>query len=47
MAVGGLTTMRSAYGTEETLNRLEAEIRSRGMTIFAHIDHAAGAAEVG
>jgi uncharacterized protein (DUF302 family) len=47
MAVDGLTTMRSAYGPEETLKRLEAEIRSRGMIVFAHIDHAAGAAEVG
>jgi uncharacterized protein (DUF302 family) len=47
MAVDGLTTMRSAYGPKETLKRLEAEIRSRGMTVFAHIDHAAGAAEAG
>jgi uncharacterized protein (DUF302 family) len=47
MAVDGLTTMRSAYGPEETLRRLEAEIRSRGMTVFAHIDHSAGAAEAG
>ena len=47
MAVEGLTTVRSSYGPEETINRLEAEIRSRGMTVFAHIDHAAGAAGVG
>ena len=47
MAVDGLTTIRSAYGPEETLKRLDAEIRSRGMIVFAHIDHAAGAAEVG
>ena len=47
MAVDGLTTIRSADGPEETLRRLEAEIRSKGMTVFAHIDHAAGAAEVG
>jgi uncharacterized protein (DUF302 family) len=47
MAADGLTTIPSAYGPEETLRRLEAEIRSRGMTVFAHIDHAAGAAEVG
>jgi uncharacterized protein (DUF302 family) len=47
MAVDGLTTMRSAYEPEETLRRLESEIRSRGMTVFAHIDHAAGAAEAG
>ena len=47
MAVEGLTMVRSSYGPEETINRLEAEIRSRGMTVFAHIDHAAGAAGVG
>jgi uncharacterized protein (DUF302 family) len=47
MAVDGLTTIRSAYRPEETLHRIETQIRSRGMTIFAHIDHAAGAAEAG
>jgi uncharacterized protein (DUF302 family) len=29
------------------MDRLEAEIRAHGMTVFARIDHAAGAAEVG
>jgi uncharacterized protein (DUF302 family) len=29
------------------MDRLQAEIRARGMTVFARIDHAAGAAEVG
>ena len=29
------------------MDRLEAEIRAQGMTVFARIDHAAGAAEVG
>jgi len=29
------------------MDRLETEIRARGLTIFARIDHAAGAAEVG
>ena len=47
MAVDGLTTIRSSYAPEETINRLEAEIKARGMTVFAHIDHAAGAAGVG
>ena len=47
MAIDGLITIRSSYGPKETINRLEAEIRSRDMTIFAHIDHAAGAAGVG
>jgi len=47
MAVDGLTTIRSSYGPEQTINRLKAEIRAKGMTVFAHIDHAAGAAGVG
>ena len=42
MAVEGLTTVRSSYGPKETISRLEGEIRSRGMTVFAHIDHMAG-----
>jgi uncharacterized protein (DUF302 family) len=47
MVAEGLTTIRSSYGPEETMNRLEAEVRAKGLTVFAHIDHAAGAAEVG
>ena len=47
MVTGGLTTLRSDYGPEETMNRFEAEVRARGMTIFAHIDHAAGATRAG
>lgn len=47
MAADGLITLRSAFAAEETMNRLAAEVRARGMTIFAHIDHAAGAAAVG
>ena len=47
MAADGLTTIQSGYGPKETINRLEAEIKSRGMSIFAHIDHGSGAAEVG
>ena len=47
MATDGLINLRSAFGPEETMNRLEAEVRARGMMVFAHIDHAAGAAAVG
>ncbi len=43
----GLTTIPSSLGPKETMDRLDAEIRARGLTIFARIDHAAGAAEVG
>ncbi|MDE5443877.1 DUF302 domain-containing protein [Bradyrhizobium sp. CSA207] len=47
ISADGLVTLRSAFGPSETMMRLEAEVRARGMTVFAHIDHAAGAAEVG
>ena len=43
----GLTTLPSRFGPKETMDRLETEIRTQGMTVFARIDHAAGAAEVG
>jgi uncharacterized protein (DUF302 family) len=43
----GLTSIRSAFGPKETMDRLQAEIRAQGMTVFTRIDHAAGAAEVG
>jgi uncharacterized protein (DUF302 family) len=46
MAVEGLVTVKSAFGPEETMQRLEAEVKAKGMTIFAHVDHAAGAAAV-
>ena len=45
--IEGLTTIASRFGPKETMDRLQAEIRARGMTVFAWIDHAAGAAEVG
>jgi uncharacterized protein (DUF302 family) len=47
MAADGLITIRSSYGPEETMNRFEAEVQAKGMAVFAHIDHAAGAAAAG
>jgi uncharacterized protein (DUF302 family) len=47
MAADGLTTVQSSFGAAETVDRLVAEIRKRGLTLFAQVDHAAGAAEVG
>ena len=47
MAADGLTTLRSSYGPKDTMSRLEAEVKARGMTVFARIDHAAGAAGAG
>ncbi len=46
MAEEGLITTASAHSFAETLQRLEAALQDRGMTIFARVDHAAGAASV-
>ena len=45
--IEGLTSIPSSFGPKETMDRLEAEIRAQRMTVFARIDHAAGAADVG
>jgi uncharacterized protein (DUF302 family) len=47
MSLDGLTTIASSFGPKETLDRLEAQIRSKGLTVFVRVDHAAGAAAVG
>src|SRR6202035_1032719 len=47
MAAIGLTTLPSDFGPKETMDRLEAEIKAKGMTVFARIDHAGGAAQGG
>jgi uncharacterized protein (DUF302 family) len=47
MAADGLTTIRSSFGAQDTMNRLETAVKAKGMTVFARIDHAAGAKAVG
>src|ERR1700730_1331548 len=47
MAVDGLTTLPSSHGPKDTMSRFEAEVKAKGMTVFARIDHAAGAAAAG
>jgi uncharacterized protein (DUF302 family) len=47
MTENGLITLPSAHGAKETMDRLAAEVKAKGMTVFARIDHAAGAKEVG
>jgi uncharacterized protein (DUF302 family) len=48
MAMGSASNgcRRIDHDTKDTMDRLEAEIKARGMTVFARVDHAAGAAEV-
>jgi uncharacterized protein (DUF302 family) len=45
--VAGLITVASEFGPKETMDRLEKEIRGRRLTVFARVDHAAGATEAG
>jgi uncharacterized protein (DUF302 family) len=47
MSADGLITIQSSHGPVETMDRLVAEVRAKGLTVFARIDHAAGAKEVG
>jgi uncharacterized protein (DUF302 family) len=47
MAADGLITIPSSFDPKETMDRLEGEVKSKGLTVFAHIDHAAGATAAG
>jgi uncharacterized protein (DUF302 family) len=46
MSEDGLVTIASKFPVKETLNRLEADLKTKDITVFARIDHAAGAASV-
>jgi uncharacterized protein (DUF302 family) len=43
----GLTTLQSKFAPKETMDRLEAAVKAKNLTVFARVDHTAGAAEVG
>jgi uncharacterized protein (DUF302 family) len=47
MSDNGLVTLPSAHDFAATLERFTAALAAKGATIFARIDHAAGAASVG
>jgi uncharacterized protein (DUF302 family) len=47
MADDGLVTIASAHPVKDTIDRLAAGLATRGITVFARIDHAAGAVAVG
>lgn len=46
-AADGLIAVKSPHSAQVTMNRLETIVKERGLTVFARIDHAAGAAKVG
>ncbi|WP_257166836.1 hypothetical protein [Bradyrhizobium sp. SRS-191] len=43
----GLITLPSQNDPGTTMRKLQDVVKAKGMTIFAHIDHAAGAADAG
>ena len=47
MPADGLITLPSNYGPSETMSRLETAVKAKGMSVFARIDHAAAAANIG
>ena len=46
-AADGLVAVKSPHSAKDTMTRLEEAVTKRGLTVFARIDHAAGAAKIG
>ncbi len=46
MADNGLITTASQHAVKATIDRLESAAKAKGLTIFARVDHGAGAASV-
>lgn len=46
-AAEGLISIKSPYSPKETVDRLENIVKQRSLNVFARVDHAAGASEVG
>jgi uncharacterized protein (DUF302 family) len=46
-AADGLVSLKSPHSAKATMDKLEGLVKQRGLTVFARIDHAAGAAKVG
>jgi uncharacterized protein (DUF302 family) len=42
----GVITIASEHSVKDTLDRLEASLKAKAITVFARIDHAAGAKSV-
>ena len=47
MVDDGLVTIPSAYSVDDTISRFEAALQAIGVTLFAKVDHGAGAVEAG
>ena len=47
VAADGMITKASDHSVKQTIDRLEAALQDKGMTIFKRVDHSAGAERVG
>ena len=47
MAADGLITETSSRGMDETVAAFEAALKAKNLTVFARVDHGAGAKEAG
>jgi uncharacterized protein (DUF302 family) len=47
MEADGLVLLRSGFTVKETVDRADALLKAKGITVFARIDHAEGAAKAG
>jgi len=45
--MNGMIMLASKYAVKETIDRLAATVQEKGLRVFARIDHAANATEVG
>ena len=45
--VHGMIAIKSVHDTKTTMDRFEAAVRAKDMTVFARINHEAGAAKIG
>jgi uncharacterized protein (DUF302 family) len=46
-AADGLVAVKSPHSAKDTMGRLEDTVKQRGLSVFARVDHTAGAAKIG
>lgn len=46
-AADGLIALKSPRSVKDTMDKLESQVKDRGLNVFLRIDHAAGAARIG
>ena len=47
LSADGLVAVKSPHSPKDTMDRIEMVVKQKGMTVFAKIDHAAGAVKIG